>query len=337
MKAASLYQKEGTKMRSRTSQFFITWVVAGILAFPHPGVAADREFGSQAPLIAEEIAKSGKQRIAVVDFTDLQGNVTELGRFLAEELSVSLAAAAKGFDVIDRTHLENLLAEHRLSTRGLIDPQTTQKLKVAGVQGLLTGTVIPLGDTVRLTLKVLDVETARISAPTVVDIPKTPAIQALIERGVDREPETLPTSGVPGGARQRKVVQNVAFDLKGCRSAGGKVVCSFAVTSTEADIFFYLRSDDGARVVDEEGGEFSLTEIMIGGSRRNSATLAVAVPMSMSVAFPLPEKARKLSLLELFFNNSPTSSTYKGSSGSSVGGLGVSAQLEALQTLALEA
>jgi hypothetical protein len=36
-------------------------------------------------------------------------------------------SACSRFDVIDRTHLENLLAEHRLSTRGLIDPRTTNK------------------------------------------------------------------------------------------------------------------------------------------------------------------------------------------------------------------
>jgi len=35
--------------------------------------------------IAKNIERSGKRTVAVVDFTDLQGNVTELGRFIAEE------------------------------------------------------------------------------------------------------------------------------------------------------------------------------------------------------------------------------------------------------------
>ncbi len=295
-------------MRSSESQkrrVVFTWVVVGILALAH-SAAADREFGSQASLIAEEIAKSGKQRIAVVDFTDLQGNVTELGRFLAEELSVSLAATAKGFDVIDRTHLENLLAEHRLSTKGLIDPQTTQRLKVAGVQGLLTGTVIPLGDTVRLTLKVLDVETAKISAPTEIDIPKTPAIQALIERSVERKPEVLPLPARPTSPRERQVVGKVAFDLKGCRFAGGRVVCSLAVTSTEEDLHsFTIYSEywgTFTRVLDEEGTEFRADEVKIGGSQRTSANLVAAIPMSLSLGFPLQEKTSKLSLLEILFS-----------------------------------
>jgi len=55
---------------------------------------------------------------------DLQGNVTELGRFLAEELSGALVNDSRGFRVIDRAHLKAILQEHKLAATGLIDPQT---------------------------------------------------------------------------------------------------------------------------------------------------------------------------------------------------------------------
>src|SRR5438046_1195241 len=73
--------------------------------------------------LAERIAASNRKTVAVVDFTDLQGNVTELGRFLAEELSVALAGNARTFEVIDRTHLKSILQENKLAATGLIDPQ----------------------------------------------------------------------------------------------------------------------------------------------------------------------------------------------------------------------
>ena len=57
--------------------------------------------------IAKNIERSGKRTVAVVDFTDLQGNVTELGRFIAEELSANLVSVKKGFRVIDRLHLKS--------------------------------------------------------------------------------------------------------------------------------------------------------------------------------------------------------------------------------------
>lgn len=42
--------------------------------------------------------------------------MTELGRFIAEEFSVVLASAGKGFIVVDRTHLKKILVEHKLSS-----------------------------------------------------------------------------------------------------------------------------------------------------------------------------------------------------------------------------
>src|SRR6266568_1568157 len=60
-------------------------------------------------LLAKSISASGRKTVAVVDFTDLQGNVTELGRFLAEEFSVALATANAKVDVVDRMHLRTLM------------------------------------------------------------------------------------------------------------------------------------------------------------------------------------------------------------------------------------
>ena len=101
--------------------------------------------------------------MAVVDFTDLQGNVTELGRFFAQEISTSLAMEGKTFEVVDRTHLNSILAEHQLAEKGIIDPETARELgKIAGVEILVTGTITPMGDYLRLNATVLDIETAKI-------------------------------------------------------------------------------------------------------------------------------------------------------------------------------
>ena len=121
----------------------------------------ESEIGNLSAKMAQKIVNSGKRSIAVVDFTDLKGNVTELGRFIAEEFSVALLESSQGFEVLDRTHLQSILKEHKLSETGLIDPQTARKLgQFAGVDALVTGTITPLGESVRLAVKVLDVETA---------------------------------------------------------------------------------------------------------------------------------------------------------------------------------
>jgi curli biogenesis system outer membrane secretion channel CsgG len=105
----------------------------------------EKEIDNISKTMADKIAAAGKKKVAVVDFTDLQGNVTELGRFIAEEFFTSLLIAKKGFTVIDRTHLNALLKEHKLSAKGLIDPTTAKKLgKIAGPEALITGTLTPL-------------------------------------------------------------------------------------------------------------------------------------------------------------------------------------------------
>ena len=116
--------------------------------------------------MAENIAKAGKKRIAVVDFTDLQGNITELGRFIAEEMSVDFTMTAKGFEVIDRNHLNRILAEHKLSLSGIVDQKTVQKLgQIAGVDALVTGSITPLDRSIRVVCKVIATDTARVIRP----------------------------------------------------------------------------------------------------------------------------------------------------------------------------
>ncbi|CAK8721097.1 hypothetical protein GKODMF_12715 [Candidatus Electrothrix gigas] len=131
------------------------------LAAVYSASAYEAEIKKMSATMAEKIAATKKAKIAVVDFTNLRGDVTELGRFIAEEFSVALAGAGKGFKVVDRTHLKSIIKENKLSATGLIDPATARKLgKIAGVDALITGTLTPFGDSVRIAVKVLNTSTA---------------------------------------------------------------------------------------------------------------------------------------------------------------------------------
>ena len=67
---------------------FIVW---------QPVLAYDDQLKQLAAQLADSISKSGKKTVAVADFTDLDGNVTELGRFLAEETSRRSRRRREGF------------------------------------------------------------------------------------------------------------------------------------------------------------------------------------------------------------------------------------------------
>lgn len=149
--------------------------------------AYEVEIEHLADSISKQMAKAGRkqvQRIAVVDFTDLQGNITELGRFIAEELSVNLARSEKHFEIIDRTHLKSLIEEHKFSMSGLVDPQTARQLgKIAGVDAIVTGKLTPFGDNVRVSCTVIATSTAKTIAAGKTSIAKTRTIEQLLAGG----------------------------------------------------------------------------------------------------------------------------------------------------------
>jgi TolB-like protein len=146
--------------------------------------AYEMEIEQLSNTIAKQISKSSRkhlQRVAVVDFTDLQGNVTELGRFIAEELSINLARSEKQFEIIDRTHLKSLLEEHKFSMSGLVDPQKAKKIgKIAGVDAIVTGKLTPFGDNVRVSCTVISTTTAKTLAAGKTSIAKTRTIEQLL-------------------------------------------------------------------------------------------------------------------------------------------------------------
>lgn len=256
--------------------------------------------------LAHKIAESGKKSVAVVDFTDLQGNVTELGRFLAEELSVSLSQQASGFTVIDRTYLKAILREHKLAASGLIDPATASKLgQIAGVQGLVTGTIVPLGDNISLSVKVLDAGTEAIIGATTTQIPRTEAINALLSKSVSPNGSSNDDSYQPQGsspasattyARETKDVGPLEVTLKDCRSEVEGIRCDALVTNRGDERQYCLYSADGdvmSRIVDSGGNVYVPSRIWLAEKDVSNMVIACAdlpstVPVTAALLFGAP-------------------------------------------------
>lgn len=164
--------------RKRMAPVVRPFTVLLLILLACPAWAQDMRQVSTA--LAPRLEAASRKSVAVIDFTDLEGNVTELGRFLAEELSVALFSDAKTYSVVDRTHLKALLKEQKLATTGVIDPQTARQLgKIAGVDTIVTGSLTVLGDTIRVAVKALDTESARMIGATTSDVAKTGAIASL--------------------------------------------------------------------------------------------------------------------------------------------------------------
>lgn len=266
----------------------VAWSICWLALGSAPASGYERETRAAADVISEKLAVAGKKSVAVVDFTDLQGEATELGRFLAEEISVALASGDRPLEVVDRTHLKVLVQENKLSATGLIDPATAKKLgHIAGVDALVTGTLTPFGDTIRLTLKVLDTSTARIVAATTAEIPKTKAIEELVARGVGGAapaPERGPSPqanrqpSAPAGMPKPVEWEGLRFTLKRCAATGGSVRCEVLVenlteNATQLSVCQIGRTcSSGAPfsyLYDSSGNQYGTDDVNLGGTERN--------------------------------------------------------------------
>lgn len=146
--------------------------------------AYESELNNLSSIISKKIEVKGKNTVAVIDFTDLQGNVTELGRFIAEELSILLASKDSSYSIIDRSLLKMVLKEHNLSFDGTIDPSTALELqKIIGIDALVVGTLTLFWDYVHIRVKIVNTSTPEIIGAAGDKLEKTQKIEELISQG----------------------------------------------------------------------------------------------------------------------------------------------------------
>jgi len=149
-------------------------------------IAQEDEIKNLSGLVAENIAPElSKKRIAVVDFLDTNGQVTELGKFIAEEVYVALVNQSKRYRyrVLNRKHINRLLEEHKIALSGLANPETAAEFgqfTLANV--IVTGTLVEFGeDRIRVSINALAVDTAEVIKAERVNIIKTASIDRLFK------------------------------------------------------------------------------------------------------------------------------------------------------------
>jgi TolB-like protein len=188
-----------------------------VIGFAHRQARAqdfEKEVPSLAVRIGTALVAAGIRTAVAIDFTDLQARPTELGRYLAERISVELVGV-RGLTVIDRANIRNILAEHRLSEEGLINPANAKKLgEFAGVDALVTGTVTVLGDRISLTIKAISASTAQIAAASQASFSMTPDLRQLQYTAVSRadEPQSA-SSSTDSPARDEAVAPISSRDI----------------------------------------------------------------------------------------------------------------------------
>ena len=133
--------------------------------------------------ISESMLQEGKKKIAVIEFSDLNDNVTDLGRFLAEELINELLKNKKdkGYEIVERRQLNKVLKQLKLSSSGLLDPKSMKEVgKILNVDSIVTGSLTDLGNDIKVNARIISVESAMIIASASTKIPKVGSVAKLM-------------------------------------------------------------------------------------------------------------------------------------------------------------
>ena len=179
--------------------FCIVILALSFFCVSNPTGRAEEAFDTQLAeitrKIAEAVNKTDLKAITVAGFTDLRGDQSELGLFLSDQLSARLSLALKNSAVVDRNHINKILAEQKLTSSGLVDPENAKKLgQFAGVDAIVIGTFTPLRGQIRITVRVLATDSAKILAAELEDIPKTASIRQVMG---DVETDATPEAPAP--------------------------------------------------------------------------------------------------------------------------------------------
>ena len=148
--------------------------------------------------LASKLVTTNNPRIAVVNFVDLQNNVTELGKYIAESFSVEFVNTS--LQVVDRSRLDDLIKELNFTRENLTNPQDALKLgKMAGIQYLISGTTTMLDNSIDITIKAYDIEKGIVVAAQRGNLPRTDAINELFRSQVSGSGKPSAVATMPSG------------------------------------------------------------------------------------------------------------------------------------------
>ncbi|MCM8759159.1 MAG: FlgO family outer membrane protein [Candidatus Omnitrophica bacterium] len=214
--------------------------------------------------ISDSLVANNKKIVAVTDFTDLEGNINVLGRFIAEEFSIVLASQKKEITIIDRNQLKKLLAEKKISSTGVIDPGFAKQIgSISGAEVILTGTVYPVAEGLYVSVKLIDVNSARIFAGESSIILRNKAIDDLIKVSYRlTEPITAQKTLL---AQQVKEAYDFIFILKEALMDGSTMILSFEIINN-SDQERYL-TIDSIKGIDDTGRIYFPSSVSVGLDR----------------------------------------------------------------------
>jgi TolB-like protein len=151
-----------------------TWAKLKILYDPKGGSSGSVQLPATPPPSFQPPPVRKARRIALMEFahgdcsSDLTRNIYE---------SLSIYFPQKGFQVVERSQLDRIMEEQKISYSGLVDVSTAQKLgKMLGSDVVVLGTLSDMGNSIAIRARMVDVGKGVVLTAAEVGIKETPDI-----------------------------------------------------------------------------------------------------------------------------------------------------------------
>jgi hypothetical protein len=226
----------------------------------------DTELSKLAEDVASQIKDKGSKKVTVLDFTDLEGGVNELGKYVAEQLTVDLVMTKRDFSVLDRANLKRILDEHKLTATGLVDPENAKQLgKFAGVDTMIFGTIVPVGGNLSVAVKIITTEGAEVVGGAKTKFKLDNTVQKLLDRTAKSD-ETkaaapAPPRPKPFGDLEARIE---SINLNPGDNYYGYIAFSIIITNTSATDTYGIalqESQNKLNLSNSRGEDFDITEL----------------------------------------------------------------------------
>ena len=245
-----------------------TWVNNMTDAPAQPTVTLDNQLENLINQIVSSLAQNDKSKIAVMDFVNMNGEITKLGRYMSEELTTRLYLTGK-FEVIERKLLDKIVEEQKISLSGMIDESSAVELgRVLGVDAIASGTITDLGTSVKVNARLISAESGKLFSVASVEIPKNDKVKVLLSQSVATATVTGATTSGNSVAEKTTAVNNPVvtrgsfkYEILETRINGESITCKVKLSGLEKnDTGFRLfgGSPKYSIIYDDLGNEYYL-------------------------------------------------------------------------------
>jgi len=155
-------------------------------------------------------------KVAIMEFSDFEGNTNNLSRLISEEL-ISLFFELGHFEIVERSLLDAVIYEQSIGLSGFIDASSAAKIgKILGADAIVIGTLYAGGSDFRVNARLISTETASVFGTANLSIQKTLSLSSLFE--------TSKSSTIDSFIPAYKLKSNeFTFEVINCIRSGSKL------------------------------------------------------------------------------------------------------------------